>query len=235
MRKVTELIWHCTATPEGREVTVAEIDRWHKERGWSGIGYHKVVHLDGRVSEGRPETQVGAHVANRNANTIGYTYVGGTEKGNVKKAKDTRTDAQKRTMERLTREAIARYGLTLVSGHSDYANKACPCFNARAEYANLLKPKAQPESWDNGMPDKDPAHDMEEIKNSRTIQGGTVATSGTVGTAITEATQTLSPFTEASRLLKYLFIALTVAGVAYALYARWDDAGRPLPWRRQHA
>ena len=235
MRKVTELIWHCTATPEGREVTVAEIDRWHKERGWSGIGYHKVVHLDGRVSEGRPETQVGAHVANRNANTIGYTYVGGTEKGNVKKAKDTRTDAQKRTMERLTREAIARYGLTLVSGHSDYANKACPCFNARAEYAHLLKPKAQPESWDNGMPDKDPAHDMEEIKNSRTIQGGTVATSGTVGTAITEATQTLSPFTEASRLLKYLFIALTVAGVAYALYARWDDAGRPLPWRRQHA
>jgi hypothetical protein len=137
-RPINELIWHCTATPEGRETTVAEIDRWHKARGWSGIGYHKVVHLDGSVSEGRPESQVGAHVANRNTGTIGYVYVGGTEKGNVKKAKDTRTPAQKRTMERLTIEAVAKYRLKKISGHSDYANKACPCFNASAEYSHLL-------------------------------------------------------------------------------------------------
>lgn len=142
-RKVNELIWHCTATPAGREVTVKEIDRWHRERGWSGIGYHKVVHLDGLVTSGRPETQVGAHVANRNANTIGYVYVGGVDANDPKKARDTRTPAQKKTMERLTREAIERYGLTKVSGHRDYANKACPCFDARAEYAHLLPAKAQ--------------------------------------------------------------------------------------------
>lgn len=144
MREIDELIWHCTATPAGRETTVAEIDRWHKARGWSGIGYHKVVHLDGSVSDGRPESQVGAHVANRNARTIGYVYVGGVDADDKRKARDTRTPAQKRTMERLTREAIKRYGLTMVSGHSDYANKACPSFNARAEYAHLLRPDVEP-------------------------------------------------------------------------------------------
>lgn len=141
MRKITELIWHCTATPEGREVSPAEIDRWHKARGWNGIGYHKVVHLDGSVSEGRPESKIGAHVADHNTGTIGYVYVGGVHADDVHKAKDTRTPSQKVTMERLTREAIARYGLTKVSGHNQYANKACPCFDAQAEYVHLLRPE----------------------------------------------------------------------------------------------
>ncbi|RUU80251.1 peptidoglycan-binding domain-containing protein, partial [Mesorhizobium sp. M7A.F.Ca.MR.362.00.0.0] len=51
MRPIKELIWHCTATPEGREVSVKEIDAWHRARGWSGIGYHKVVYLDGSVHD----------------------------------------------------------------------------------------------------------------------------------------------------------------------------------------
>jgi len=137
MRPITELIWHCTATPEGRAVTVAEIDRWHRARGWSGIGYHKVVHLDGSVSDGRPEARIGAHVGGRNTGTIGYTYVGGVAKDG-RTPKDTRTPAQKATMARLTKEAIARHGLKQVSGHHDYSAKACPCFPARREYAPLL-------------------------------------------------------------------------------------------------
>jgi hypothetical protein len=138
-RKINELIWHCTATPEGREVSAAEIDRWHKQRGWSGIGYHKVVHLDGSVSEGRPESKIGAHVAGRNTGTLGYVYVGGVDK--AMKPKDTRTAAQKATMLRLTKEAISKYGLKLVSGHHDYAAKACPSFPARKEYASLIVSK----------------------------------------------------------------------------------------------
>lgn len=162
MRKINELIWHCTATPAGREVTRDEVDRWHKARGWAGIGYHKLVHLDGTVSQGRPDSQIGAHVAGRNSGTLGFCYVGGIATANKKKAHDTRTPAQKRTMERLTREAIERYGLTAVSGHSDYANKACPCFNARQEYAHLL------DLPDDGMPDKDPATQGKSILASKT-------------------------------------------------------------------
>ena len=54
MRRINEIIIHCTATPEGRPVSVAGINEWHLERGWSGIGYHRVIHLDGRREAGRP-------------------------------------------------------------------------------------------------------------------------------------------------------------------------------------
>lgn len=136
MRDIHELIWHCTATPEGRPVTVAEIDAWHKSRGWNGIGYHKVVYLDGTVHDGRPIDQIGAHVEGHNTGTIGYVYVGGTDSKGV--PKDTRTLAQKTTMLRLTKEAINQFHLRKVTGHREYAAKACPCFDAYAEYNGLI-------------------------------------------------------------------------------------------------
>ncbi len=137
MRNIRELIWHCTATPEGREVSVSEIDRWHRERGWDGIGYHVVVHLDGSMSFGRPISKVGAHVYGHNKGTIGYVYVGGLDdKG---RPKDTRTEAQKATMIRLSEQAKQFYGVQKISGHRDYAAKACPCFDASAEYAWITK------------------------------------------------------------------------------------------------
>lgn len=137
MRPINELIWHCTATPEGRHVTRDQIDQWHKARGWKGIGYHKVVHLDGSVSEGRPESEIGAHVSGHNTNTIGYVYVGGLDKDKLQ-PKDTRTKAQKATMIRLTQEAIAKYNLKKITGHREYAAKACPCFDAAKEYMPLI-------------------------------------------------------------------------------------------------
>lgn len=186
-----------------------EIRRWHTDppkyeirngkrvnvggRGWSDIGYHKVVHLDGSVSMGRPESQVGAHVANRNARTIGYVYVGGIDANDRKRGKDTRTPAQKRTMERLTREAIERYGLTKVSGHSDYANKACPCFNARAEYAHLLPQRFIPDIDDERDSDNKSKYDepiVDEAKPGllrrawRWLTGGSILGAG--GLALTD-------------------------------------------------
>lgn len=229
MRKIDELIWHCTATPEGREVTLAEVDSWHKARGWSGVGYHKLVHLDGSISQGRPESQVGSHVANRNARTIGYCYVGGIDADNKGRGEDTRTAAQKITMERLTREAIKRYGLKMVSGHRDYAPKACPCFDARAEYAHLLHLPVS------GMPDRDPWTDMREISESRTVKGATMAGGGGAGLSIDNGMQLAYQLTEADAHISAgtvigLIVGLIIlSGALWALYARWDDAGRPLP------
>ena len=40
MRKITEIIIHCSATTEGKDFTVEDIDRWHRQRGFNGIGYH---------------------------------------------------------------------------------------------------------------------------------------------------------------------------------------------------
>ena len=36
--EIKEIIVHCSATPEGRDFTVADIDRWHRARGIRGIG-----------------------------------------------------------------------------------------------------------------------------------------------------------------------------------------------------
>lgn len=143
MRKIDEIIWHCTATPEGRNVTVNEINTWHKARGWSGIGYHFVVYLDGSVHIGRPIDRVGAHVENHNTGTIGCVYVGGTDKNG--KAKDTRTAAQKEAMIKLTQDLIKKYPIKKISGHYEYANKACPCFNANNEYSKLLTKSVAPQ------------------------------------------------------------------------------------------
>lgn len=132
MRLINLLVWHCAATPEGKHFDVSDIDRWHRERGWAGVGYHKVVLLDGSVQEGRPEAKIGAHVAGHNANSIGYVYIGGVA-SNGKTAKDTRTAAQKATMLRLTKEALLKYPLKRIAGHNEFAAKACPSFDIRKD------------------------------------------------------------------------------------------------------
>ena len=71
MRTINEIIVHCTATPEGKDYTVDDITRWHKERGSKTIGYHYVVYRDGSVHEGRPLAEVGAHCKGHNAHSIG--------------------------------------------------------------------------------------------------------------------------------------------------------------------
>ena len=144
MRNITEIVIHCSATPEGREVTVKEIDRWHRERGFAKIGYHYVIHLDGSVSVGRKEEEAGAHVSGHNANSIGVCYVGGVDANNVNAARDTRTPAQKVAMEKLVKELVAKYPKARVLGHRDFPGvaKACPCFDAIKWWADVKAGKA---------------------------------------------------------------------------------------------
>lgn len=132
-RKITEIIVHCTATKEGVNQTVAQIRKYHVEqRGWSDIGYHYVVYLDGSVHEGRPLGKAGAHCTGHNQNSIGVCYVGGLDANG--KAKDTRTPEQKAGLLKLIKRLKAEYPQATVHGHNTYANKSCPCFNAEKEY-----------------------------------------------------------------------------------------------------
>lgn len=132
-RTINEIIVHCTATPEGREVTVGEIRRWHLQRGFADIGYHYVVYLDGSVHEGRSVDVSGAHCTGHNSHSIGVCYVGGLAKDG-KTPKDTRTDAQKEGLEWLIKSLKDVYPRASVHGHREYAAKACPCFDAFKEY-----------------------------------------------------------------------------------------------------
>ena len=138
MRQINEIIVHCTATPEGRPVSVAEIDAWHKQRGWSGIGYHRVIGLDGERLDGRPIANIGAHCQGHNTGTIGVVYVGGVARDG-RTPKDTRTPAQKRALLAELVELRDRYGIVKVSGHNEYAAKACPSFDASKEYDYLFE------------------------------------------------------------------------------------------------
>lgn len=76
MRRITEIIVHCSATREGKYFTAEDIDRWHKAQGFACIGYHFVVRTDGRIEMGRSIERVGAHCKGHNGTSIGVCYVG---------------------------------------------------------------------------------------------------------------------------------------------------------------
>lgn len=131
-RSITEIIIHCTATPEGKDYTVNDIRSWHKQRGFSDVGYHYIVYRDGRVMIGRPIGQIGAHVEGHNTGTIGISYIGGLS-SDGKTAKDTRTEAQKKSLLWLTSELAKKFKVKKITGHNQYANKACPSFDVRKD------------------------------------------------------------------------------------------------------
>lgn len=136
-RQVSEIIVHCAATPEGRDYTVADIRAWHKQRGFSDVGYHYVIYRDGRIMLGRPVGQVGAHVEGHNTGTIGISYIGGVS-ADGKTAKDTRTAAQRASLLWLAAQLRAKHrGIKKVTGHNEYAAKACPSFSVRQDQLGL--------------------------------------------------------------------------------------------------
>lgn len=150
---IDAIVIHCSATRAGMDVRAADIDKWHKERGFSGIGYNFVVDLDGRIERGRSLFQDGAHCntaglsgKSYNKHSIGICYIGGLDRdGNPA---DTRTVAQKVALDDLVYRLIQEYPIVEVIGHRDASPdkdgdgvveqnewiKQCPCFDARAEF-----------------------------------------------------------------------------------------------------
>ena len=141
MRRIDKIIIHCSATPEGKDFTVADIDRWHRQRGFRSIGYHYVVYRDGSVHEGRPLSQVGAHCLGQNAHSIGVCYIGGCA-ADGKTPKDTRTEAQKTALRQLLVDLLHQFPNTTIHGHREFVAKACPSFDVK-EYASILNPNSQ--------------------------------------------------------------------------------------------
>jgi N-acetylmuramoyl-L-alanine amidase len=136
MRSISEIIVHCSATPEGQDFTTRDITRWHRARKYRTIGYHYVIYRDGSIHEGRPLEAVGAHCAGHNSASIGICYIGGCA-ADGKTPKDTRTPEQKRALRALIKELKARFPKATIHGHREFAAKACPCFDAFSEYRNL--------------------------------------------------------------------------------------------------
>ena len=134
MRTITEIIIHCSATKEGKSFRAADIDRWHREKGYRSIGYHYVILIDGTIESGRPLEQAGAHCQGHNAHSIGICYIGGLD--HYGKPKDTRTPEQRKALKQLIDELQTRFPNATVHGHREFANKDCPCFDVE----NLASP-----------------------------------------------------------------------------------------------
>ena len=132
MREVNKIIVHCSATREGENFEVAEIRKWHLARGFNDIGYHFYIDLYGEIHKGRDISKIGAHCKGHNRNSIGICYCGGVE-ADGKTPKDTRTTDQRRALVAVLRTLKAMYPNAVIHSHSDFANKACPSFNATLE------------------------------------------------------------------------------------------------------
>jgi N-acetyl-anhydromuramyl-L-alanine amidase AmpD len=138
MRHITLIIIHCSAVRPGQTSSAAQIDSWHRRRGWKmGIGYHYVVRRDGQVEPGRPEWLIGAHCLHHNRHSIGVCYEGGLDSEG--RPADTRTTEQKLAMVQLLEVLHRRYPRALIVGHHDLdPQKACPCIaDVAREYAEL--------------------------------------------------------------------------------------------------
>lgn len=136
-REIDEIIWHCAATPEGKDFTVDDIRAWHKLRGFTDVGYHYIIYRDGRIMLGRPIGQIGAHVEGHNKKTIGCVYIGGVS-ADGKTAKDTRTAVQRSSALWLTAQLVKKFRAKKVTGHNQYASKACPSFDVRKDQLSKL-------------------------------------------------------------------------------------------------
>lgn len=133
MKKDTIVI-HCSATKEGAHFDAEDITRWHKNRGFSTIGYAYVILLDGTIELGRDldndgdvDDEIGAHALGHNKTSIGICYIGGLDK--KLKPKDTRTPAQKQALKELVIELKQKHCISRVIGHNQISKKACPSFD----------------------------------------------------------------------------------------------------------
>lgn len=144
MAKLQYLVLHCTATPEGREVSAADIRRLHtsappRGRGWKQVGYTDMIHLDGKVERlvnNNEDANVDPWEITNGAkgyNSISrhVVYVGGLA-SDAKTPKDTRTAAQLASMTTYVRNFHARFPDVKIIGHNQVAAKACPSFNVPA-------------------------------------------------------------------------------------------------------
>lgn len=162
MRPIDQIVVHCTATPPDMDIGAAEIEQWHRQRGWSGIGYHKVVRRDGQIELGRDpdqdgdvEEHIGAHAYGHNRRTLAVVYAGGVD-ANGRPA-DTRTPAQTRALIAVCRAWIQRFKLSpahVVGHHELDPGKACPSFPMAPFRESLI---AAGDIDDAPLPDPEPA------------------------------------------------------------------------------
>lgn len=130
MDKVKRIILHYSASSNPAHNDVSVIDTWHKERGWSGCGYHFFVKYDGTIQKGRDEKRQGAHCKGNNRNTLGICMHGNGR----------HTAKQLQGLDRLLVDLYERYDLSLekVYLHKELRDTSC-CTGDIEKHINLKR------------------------------------------------------------------------------------------------
>jgi len=125
-RKITDIIVHCSASPQNRDDDVYTIDKWHIDSFGSGIGYHYVILPDGTIQKGRWVDYPGAHAKGFNKHTIGICFIGGMEYNDI-------TLQQLKAVKTLTKLLISDSMYKLlpeaIKGHNElpgHSTRGCP-------------------------------------------------------------------------------------------------------------
>ena len=213
MRNLTEIIIHTSATADGWMADkpiadkVAEIDRWHRDRGWSGIGYHYVIDRNGAVASGRALERDGAHVKGHNKGTVGICLVGGATSSATDRFADNYTPQQDEALRKLIGDLQRTYrGIKKITGHNQYAAKACPGFDVPRWLAR--KPAAG-----DGV--------VEFLKGSKDAK--VVAVTGTLGTLSQVSGDVKTLFADAYEILGFSPWWIIIGGVGvFWLLTRWN-------------
>ena len=130
MRKIDFIAIHCTAG-QPNQTTKSILDYWKNVLKWKSVGYHYLINADGSVEQLAKEYEITNGVAGFNSVSIHISYKGGIDKlGNPM---DTRTEAQKKSMQNLLIDLRKRYPKAIIQGHMDFPNvkKACPSFDVK--------------------------------------------------------------------------------------------------------
>ena len=114
--KTDEVILHHA---EASNATVWDINQWHLDNGWVGIGYHYYIRKDGSIYRGRPEWAVGAHATGHNDRSIGICCEGAY-------MTETMPAAQLASLKALLRDIMGRYGTLALKRHRDVNSTSCP-------------------------------------------------------------------------------------------------------------
>lgn len=201
-KPVDTIFVHCSATrPEwlaGNSLAdkIAEVDSWHKGRGWSGFGYHWAIDRDGRVAPGRPETEIGAHVAGHNTGSIGICLIGGAGSSATDPFDKNFTPEQDAALRRLIDEIKSRADIKAVRGHNEVAAKACPGF--------------QVDRW---LAGKSPKASLSE---SSTVKASAIQAASGAGAALTA----IGALDGHAQIVLIALAAVTIAAAAWVMRER---------------
>lgn len=130
-RNITKIYAHCMLTRTNQSFGVKDCYNWHvNERGWSDVGYHYVIRLNGDLEEGRSLHRKGAHASKKgNYGSIGVCFEGGLNPDGSKW--DRPTDAQIHTWFELFWSIKDVYHHVTVHGHYEVSTKTCPNFDVK--------------------------------------------------------------------------------------------------------